>query len=172
MPAVFPPQVEPLTRRHQREGFDCGEPALNEYLARQALQDMGRGVSRVFVARPSSGQNVLGYYTLSAASFRKHDLPSEQARRLPHYPVPAAILGRLAIDQSTQGQGLGKYLLIDAFHRVLQASETLAVYAIVVDAKNDKARAFYKRYGFIGFPQTPSRLFIPLETVRRGLGES
>ncbi len=168
MPLTLPPVVEPLARSHKRENFDCGEPTLNDYLHRQATQDMRRGVSRVYVARERGASKVLGYYTLSAASFGRKSLPEKEAKRLPHYPVPAALLGRLAVDRMYQGQQLGRYLLFDALYRVLHAAETLAVYALVVDAKNDSARAFYERYGFRHFPDLPSRLFIPIETLRRG----
>lgn len=166
MTLTFPPVVEPLARGHDREGFDCGEPALNDYLRRQAMQDVRRGVSRVYVAHEYGSSKVLGWYTLSATSFSKEHLPEAQAKRLPHYPVPAALLGRLAVDRSYQGQGLGRFLLFDAFHRVLHVAQTLAVYALVVDAKNDDARMFYERYGFLRLPDTPSRLFIPIETLR------
>lgn len=167
MSLALPPVVELLTRNHERETFDCRIPALNDYLHRQATQDMRRGVSRVYVAHNRDSSKVLGYYTLSATSFGKKNLPEAEAKRLPHYPIPAALLGRLAVDRSCQGQGLGKYLLFNAFHRILQAAETLAVYALIVDAKNDKARAFYEHYGFLRFPNTSSRLFIPVETLRQ-----
>ena len=167
MSLALPPVVEPLARSHDREDFDCGTPELNDYLRRQAAQDTRRSASRVYVARERGSSKVLGYYTLSAASFGKKSLPEREAKRLPHYPIPAALLGRLAVDRSCQGQGLGKYLLFDALHRILHAAETLAVYALVVDAKNDDARAFYERYGFLRFPDSPSRLFIPIETLRR-----
>jgi len=167
MGLTLPPVIEPLAPRHDRVGFECGIPELNDYLRRQAAQDTRRGVSRVYVAREHGALKVLGYYTLSATSFGKKSLPEKEASRLPHYPIPAALLGRLAVATVYQGQGLGKYLLFDALHRVLQAAETLAVYALVVDAKNNDARAFYERYGFMSFPDTPTRLFIPLDTVRR-----
>ena len=170
MPHTPPPVVEPLDRIHDREDFDCGLPALNDYLRRQAAQDARRGVSRVYVAHERGSTKVLGYYTLSAASFYRKSLPEAEARRLPHYPVPAVLLGRFAVDRALQGQGLGKYLLFDAFQRVLWAAETLAVYAVIVDAKNDEARAFYERYGFLRFPDTPSRLFISVEALRRAAG--
>lgn len=168
MPLALPPVIEPLARKHDRANFDCGVSVLNDYLRRRAAQDMRRGVSRVYVAHERASTRVLGYYTLSAASFSKKRLPGKEAKRLPHYPVPAALLGRLAVDHSCGGQGLGRYLLFDAFHRVLRAAETLAAYALVVDAKDDEARAFYEHYGFLRFPDTPSRLFIPLETLRHG----
>ena len=128
---------------------------------------MRRGVSRVYVAHGRVSPKVLGYYTLNATSFSKDSLPEAEAKHLPHYPIPAALLGRLAVDHSSQGQGLGRYLLFDAFHRVLQVADTLAVYALVVDAKDDEARSFYEHYGFLRFPETPTRLFIAIETLWR-----
>src|SRR4030067_2998905 len=126
MPLPLPPVAEPLARNPRRDGFDCGEPALNDYLHRQARQDMRRGVSRGYVARERGSSGVLGYYTLSAASFGRKSLPEKEAKRLPHYPVPAALLGRLAVDRSCQGEQLGRDLLFDALSRVLRAAETLA----------------------------------------------
>ena len=102
---------------HYRENFSCGQPALDTYIQQLASQDIKRKVARVFVACEPEGNEVKGYYTLSAASFKKEDLPAEIAKKLPHYPVPAAILGRLAVDQSSHGQGLGKFLLMDCVSR-------------------------------------------------------
>lgn len=168
MSLALPPVVEPLARNHERETFDCGVPSLNDYLRRQATQDVRRGVSRVYVAHNRGSSKVLGYYTLNATSFGKENLPETDAKRLPHYPIPAALLGRLAVDLSCQGEGLGKFLLFDVFHRVLQAADALAVYALVVDAKDNKARSFYEHYGFLRFPNTRLRLFISIETLRQG----
>ena len=156
--------IEALGSEHDRTDFSCGEPALDTYLQRQASQDIKRRIARVFVALGDTPAKILGFYSLSAASFEKNALPAPLGKRLPHYPVPAAVLGRLAIDQSCQSQGLGEILLLDAIHRVTHASKAMAVYAIIVDAKNDRARTFYERYGFLSFPTTPSRLFLPLET--------
>ena len=159
--------IEPLGPRHDRAAFSCGEPALDRYLQRQASQDVRRRVARVFVAVGESPAEVAGYYTLSAASFAKADLPADVARRLPHYPVPAVLLGRLAIASSQQGQGLGESLLLDAIGRVVKASATVAVHAMIVDAKNDRARAFYERYGFMRFASVPRRLFLPIATFEQ-----
>ena len=104
---------------------------------------------------------------MSATSFEKDELPAELVRRLPHYPVPAAVIGRLAIDHRSQGRGPGEILLLDAIRRVVHASNAIGVYAVVVDAKNDRARAFYERYGFRSFPSTPRRLFLPLQTFEQ-----
>lgn len=165
----------PLGPEHDRSAFSCGEPALDDYLRRRATQDVRRGVARAFVAVDQATGALAGYYTLSAASFSREHLPEALAKRLPHYPVPAAILGRLAVDQTHQGRGLGELLLADAIKRVLRASEVLAVHAIVVDAKNDRAKGFYERYGVRAFIDMPYRLYLPLDTVlkaRPGSGAS
>lgn len=159
--------IEPLGPQHDRESFACGEPALDDYLRRRASQDTRRRVARVFVAAGAAPGEIAGYYTLSAASFEKDELPAGIAKRLPHYPVPAVVIGRLAVSRSFQGRGLGETLLLDAIRRVVRASASIAAYAIVVDAKNDAARAFYERYGFRPFPSTPRRLFLPLATFEK-----
>ena len=156
--------IEPIGSHHDRSAFSCGEPALDTYLQRQATQDVRRRVAKVFVTVGAMPHRVVGYYSLSAAEFNKAELPAAAAKRLPHYPVPAAVLGRLAVDQSFQGRGLGETLLMDAIRRTLRASEAMAVHAIVVDAKHESAKAFYERYGFRSFTTMPRRLFLPLET--------
>ena len=123
-----------------------------------------RGCSSPWADAPDE---VAGYYTLSAASFEKDELPAGIAKRLPHYPVPAVMIGRLAVSRAFQGRGFGEMLLLDAIRRVVRASTAIAAYAVVVDAKNDAARAFYERYGFRPFPSTPRRLFLPLQTFEK-----
>jgi GNAT superfamily N-acetyltransferase len=170
MTAPPAPKIEPLGAHHDRAAFSCGEPALDAYLQRQASQDIRRRIAQVFVAVGDLPHAIVGYYSLSAASFDRADLPPALARRLPRYPVPAAILGRLAVDRAHQGSGLGELLLLDAVHRVLRASEAMAVHAVVVDAKNERVERFYGRYGFLAFPGHPRRLFLPLEVfVKAGL---
>lgn len=143
-------------------GFDCGEKALDEYLQRYASQDIKRGVARLFVASPAEQpQVVAGFYTLSAASIAAETIPEKWRKRLPRYPVPVALLGRLAVGLQFHGQGLGSILLADACKRVAAASETLAVVAIVVDAKSPKAAAFYQHFGFIELPGQPGRWMLP-----------
>ena len=159
--------VEPLAKHHDRAAFSCGEAALDDYLRQRAAQDARRRVARIFVAVGDTPEKIAGYYSLSAASFEKDKLPTGLARRLPHYPVPAAVLGRLAIDSAYRGHGLGEFLLLDALHKVERASAAIAVYAVVVDAKNERARAFYERYGFRALAGVPGRLFLPLETFRK-----
>jgi ribosomal protein S18 acetylase RimI-like enzyme len=159
--------IEPLGSHHDRAAFSCGEPALDAYVRRQASQDVRRRVAQVFVAVGDAPGKIAGYYSLSAASFAKSELPPALAKRLPHYPVPAAVLGRLAVDRGQQGRGLGEMLLLDAIRRVLRASTAIAIYAVIVDAKNERAQTFYERYGFRAFAGEPRRLFLPLETFEK-----
>ncbi len=159
--------IEPLGTHHDRTAFSCGEPALDTYLMRQASQDVRRRVAQVFVDYGDTTGKIAGYDSLSAASFEKGRLPPALAKRLPHYPVPAAVLGRLAIAREQQKHGLGETLLLDAIRRVVQASTAIAVYAIIVDAKNERAQVFYERYGFRVFADEPRRLFLPLETFEK-----
>ena len=159
--------IQPIDSRHDRAAFSCGEPALDAYLQRQAFQDIRRRVAQIFVAIGSTPAEIAGYYSVSAASFAKDELPPVLAKKLPHYPVPAALLGRLAVDRKYQGRAIGEFLLLDAIRRVVRASTAIAVYAIVVDAKNERARKFYERYGFRSFVNAPRRLFLPLETFQK-----
>ncbi|MDF1480998.1 GNAT family N-acetyltransferase [Extensimonas sp. H3M7-6] len=154
--------IRALDRDAQTAGFDCGEKALDEYLQRYASQDIKRGVARVFVVSPAEQPQVLaGFYTLSAASIAADTLPEKWRKKLPRYPVPVALLGRLAVSRQSQGQGLGSILLVDACKRVAAASEALAMAAIVVDAKSPKAGAFYQHFGFIELPGQPGRWMLP-----------
>lgn len=168
--------VEPLGAHHDRAGFSCGVPALDEYLKRQAGQDQQRKVAACHVAVNSAAAGtpdptrVLGYYTLSNYGLGLGELPADVTRRLPKYPVvPAALLGRLAVASESQGAGLGDFLLADALKRTLRVATEIAIYAVVVDAIDPAAAAFYRRYGFDVFPGEPLRLFLPLATVARAL---
>lgn len=154
--------IRALASEVETAGFRCGEVALDEYLHRYARQDIKRGVARVFVASPAEQARVLaGFYTLSAASVAAEQLPEALRKKLPRYPVPAALLGRLAVSETAQGQGLGSILLVDACKRVAAASQTLAVAAIIVDAKSPAAAAFYRHFGFVELPGQPGRWMLP-----------
>ena len=155
--------ISSLDTGHLRKAFDCGEPSLNTYLQRYARQNIKNRINRVFIASPvDAKKSILGYYTLSAGSISADDLPLIQKHRLPNYPVPVALLGRLAVDKQYQGQRLGSILLADAIQRVEQASEVLAVYAIVVEALNPYVAKFYQGFGFIPFADQPLKLFLPM----------
>ena len=158
--------ITPLGKQHDRKTFECGEALLNLYLHRYANQDTRRRITRVFVACPPGEPNrVIGYYSLSAGSLSAADLPENLRRRLPRYPVPVALLGRLAVDTSRQGQGLGAILVADALQRIALASQVMAVHAVVVDALNESAVEFYRQFDFTPLPSQPLKLFLPMDTV-------
>ena len=148
---------------HDCAGFDCGVPALNDYLSRFATQHRRRGVAQTYVlvdaAEPSL---VLGYYTLSAAQIDAVELSDRDRKRLPRYPVPCFRMGRLACRSDRQGQGLGQLLIGCAVERCLKARVEIASFALVVDAKDAKAKAFYEHYGFSPCLDRPLTLYLPL----------
>lgn len=154
--------IEPLARRHDRTVFSSGVAELDQYLARRAGQDTRRRIARVFVCTAGGGDGVLGYYTLSALSVDLASLPDRLSRRLPRHPVPCALIGRLAVDRSRQGQGLGRMLLADAVKRAIAIGDSMAIHAMIVDAENEGAKAFYEKFGFIPLPGNAMRLFLPL----------
>ena len=169
-PQVGRPQqwIEALGRGHDRASFESGVPALDAYLKKQAGQDARRYAAAPFVLCEGDGIAVLGYYTLSALSIRVGDLPEESARKLPRYPVvPAALIGRLAVDRRRRGERLGEFLLMDALYRIWSQARQIAAAAVVVDAKDEQARSFYEVYEFRPFPQQPGRLFLPMKRVAR-----
>ena len=158
--------IEPLDLTYDRSGFRCGVEALDRYLKKQAKQDIKRRISRVFVAtKPDNPKTVIGYYTLSTLSIELNQLPEKLARKLPKHPVPAALIGRLAVSNAAQGQGVGKMLLADAIKRTLAVSDQIAIYTMVVDAINDNARGFYEQFGFTRLSDDSPRLFLPLKSI-------
>lgn len=161
--------IEPLGKHHDREAFSCDRSELDDWFRRRASQDEKRNVARVFVATDAA-LGVVGFYSLSAFMLSIPDLPEDVARKLPRYEaIPAVLIGRLARDERVRGQGMGELLLADAIRRVLQAERSIAVYAIVVEAKDERAADFYKAYGFRPFPLRPQRLFLPTATAIAGL---
>lgn len=163
--------VEPLGRQHDRVAFNSGAEALDRYLKQQARQDADKRVAAPFVAVSAADPRILGYYTLSASVLTLAVLPHELARNLPRYPqLPVTLLGRLAVDQSVKGQGLGAHLLMDALHRTLTHADQIAAMAVVVDAKDENTASFYRHFGFIPLQAQPSRLFIPMRSVAKLFG--
>lgn len=159
--------IRPFEKTADAAAFRCGHPLLDEYICRYASQDARRNVARVFVASPANDSSQLaGFFTLSAGSVRCADLPESLAKKLPQYPVPVALLGRLAVSTGFQGKGLGSILLADACRRVAQASAALAVVGIVVDAKDDAAANFYRHFGFQSMPGQSARFLLPAAAFR------
>lgn len=155
-------RIRPLDTAVDSSAFRCGQDTLDSYILRYASQDVRRGVARVFIACPEEDPGRLaGFFSLSAGSVRAADLPEAVMRKLPRYPVPVALLGRLAVDVTCQGKGLGSIMLADACQKVAQASVILAVAGIIVDAKDDSASRFYRHFGFVPLPGEPGRLMLP-----------
>lgn len=150
-------------RRHDREGFVCGVPALNRYLRQQAAQHHRDGIATTHVlVEDHASSRILGYYTLAAAQLRLPELASADQSRLPRHPVPAARLARLAVVRGEQGRGLGEALLQDAVKRCLDLRGQLGVRLLVVDAKDQSAAGFYAAYGFRPTADNALTLYLPL----------
>lgn len=161
-PSLLDPKV------HDRAAFDCGEPSLDAYLKRQATQDAKRDVAMTYVLSPANEPTAIaGYYTLSSFAVLLAELPEQVARRLPRYDrIPAVLLGRLARDQRYRGTGLGELLLMHALEQSLHVSEQIGAHAVVVDAVNEQAMAFYRRFGFLAFEDQPWRAYLPMAEIR------
>ena len=156
--------VELLGPSHDRESFSCGVEALDRYFRRQVTQDVRRRVTACYVAVEVSSGSVAGYYTLAATGIPLADMPAELAKRLPRYPsVPVARLGRLAVGHAYRGRKLGGAMLWDAVQRCLRSE--IAVFALVVDAKDEEVAAFYGHHGFVTFGSQPRQLVLPLTNL-------
>jgi GNAT superfamily N-acetyltransferase len=159
-------RIERLASAHDRGEFCCGKAPLDEFLRFHVTQYEKRSLGRTFVAARPDETRVLGYYTLASGSLAFETLPRSAAKKLPRHPVPVALLARLAVDDSVQGQGLGAELLMDALHRCLLLSQELGVFAVEVDAFGASARSFYVKYGFMPLEDNQQHLYIPMKTIR------
>ncbi|MBI4026959.1 MAG: GNAT family N-acetyltransferase [Verrucomicrobia bacterium] len=159
-------RFEPLASNHDRESFACGEPALDDYLKTRAKQDARRYIAASFVmVDEADSKTIAGYYTLSAYAVDVSEFPDEVTKKMPKYPkLPAMLIGRLARDQKFPKTG--DLLLFDALRRASAHVASIAAMAVVVDAKNDRAKDFYQRHGFIPVQNLPGKLFIPMSTVQ------
>jgi GNAT superfamily N-acetyltransferase len=152
--------------RHDVTGFSCGNELLDQWLVRYAGQNQRRDAARTFVAA-TTDQRVYGYYTLLAGQLDHHEATAETSKGLSrHFPIPVAILARLAIDVGQQGNGIGAALLDDALVRVVRASEQVAVRTVVVHAVDENASAFYQRFGFRALSATPRTLMATTSALR------
>jgi len=161
--------VEPLGSVHNRRSFTCGVEPLDRYFQEQVSQDIRRRLSNCFVAVDASGE-VAGYYTFSATSLPITNLPPDEAKRLPRYPLlPAGLIGRLAVATRCARQGLGAALILDAAERAARAEP--AIFALIVDAKDDNASRFYMRLGFRPLISRSASLYWPIAEAARRLRE-
>ena len=150
-------------KRHDRSGFACGEPALDAFLQRHAHQNMRKGISQTWVLVPQDEPiTIAGYYCLAPAEVDLANLQPADARPLPPYPIPCFRMGRLARALRWRGEGIGALLIGLAVERALQARQSVGGYALIVDAKGEEAKTFYRRYGFRPHLDTPNSLYLPL----------
>lgn len=157
--------IEPLGSQHDRGAFASGVDPLDRYFREQATQDIRRRIAACYVAIETATGKTAGYYTLSAAAVPLTDIPESAGRRLPRYPsIPVARMGRLAVDEAYQGRGLGGALLWDAVDRCLRSE--IAMFALVVDAKDDQAEAFYRHQGFVTLGSHPRQLLLIFANLR------
>lgn len=157
-----------LNSSHRKSEFSCGKVMLDNYLHRQANQDIKRKLGACFVLEEPESQLIKGYYTLSNNSVLLEQLPSEMEKKLPnsYTSIPTTLLGRLAIDQRFQGQGIGKLLLVDALSRSYDISKSIGSFAVVVDPLDTEAEAFYNKYGFVKLPDS-GKMLLAMKTVNQ-----
>ncbi len=164
-------RIELLGRRHSRGGFDCGNPELNAYLQHTARQHIDKGLSRTEVlVDDGAPEEILGYVTISLAEIIADSLPPAYAKK---YPAKAhgVKLARLAVARSRQREGLGALMMVHAMRRALQVADSAGIIGFFVDAKDEAASRYYRRFGFIPLPDDPHKLFMPLTTLRQALGK-
>jgi GNAT superfamily N-acetyltransferase len=157
-----------LTKDHERNSFDCGVAALNDYLKKYALQNQKKHAARTYVA--TRGNRIVGYYSLAYGSLSLEEAPQSVKSGLSRHPIPVILLARLAVDSTEQGLGLGLALLKDALLRTVQAAEIAGLRAMLVHAKDDSARGFYEKYGFERSPIDAYHLFLRLSDILSSLG--
>lgn len=153
--------------KHDVSCFDCGDDVLNTYIKQYSIKNEG-AISRTYVAIDEDSANkekVIGFYTLCTCSIEFKSVPKKITKNLPRYPIPCVRLARLAVEKNYQGKGIGQALLVSAFQKTIAISMNIGVFCVVVDAKNDKAESFYKKYGFLELKNSPLSLFILLKTI-------
>jgi GNAT superfamily N-acetyltransferase len=160
-----------IDKKYRRDHFDCGNPMLNDYLKRYARQNHEGGIAKTFVAIDRAGLSKIdGFYTVSANAIEFESLPESTRKKMPAYPIPAILIGKLAVDKSAQGRGLGGELLVDALLRAVKIAQDVGVFAVRVDAIDLKAKEFYLKYEFIPLQDRPLALFLPIKTIAREFG--
>jgi GNAT superfamily N-acetyltransferase len=149
--------------------FDSGNEELDEYLKKYALWNQKLNISQSFVLHHNHSSTIIGYYSLSTADVKRDELPEIYSKKLPHYPIPCILIGKLAVDKSYKGLGFGKYLLVDSLDRIKKLSHNVGCYAVIVDAIDENAVNFYQRYGFIEFIHKKNSLFLPVTKIPQSL---
>jgi GNAT superfamily N-acetyltransferase len=164
-----PLRIEKLNRTHAVEDFTCGQPELDRFLVRHALQAQQMNSSQTYVGL--SGEKLIGYYSIVTGEVRHADAPVRVVKGMPRHPIPLLVLARLAVHSAWQGQGVGAGLLLDALGRTLQVADIVGVRCLVVHAKDDEAAAFYSHFGFMPSPTDRRHLFLLIKDIRAVAGD-
>ena len=158
----------PIDKKYQRDSFDCGKSVLNDYLKKYARQNHNKGIAKTIVAIPAlESLKVDGYYTVSASIIEYESVPESNKGGIPAYPIPAMLIGKLAVDNTVKGQGFSIELLVNALERAARASQEIGIFAVRVDAIDLQAKEFYLKHEFIPFQDKELSLFLPIETIIR-----
>jgi GNAT superfamily N-acetyltransferase len=158
-------RVERIDRSHHRADFQSGQPSLDGFLHTLVLQYDKRRIGRTYVAVEGHDKRVCGYYTLAAGGVSFQNVRAPTTKKLPRHPVPVALLARLAVDRTVQGQGVGRLLLMDALYRCLVLSADIGIFAVEVQAIDETAKSFYEKYGFVPLLDDALHLYLPIATV-------
>ena len=154
-------------QRHDRTGFDCGVSELNDWLATKVSQFEKKDLARTYVLIQRAEMSIKGYYALSNHTIVFESLPADQVKGLPQIDVPVVLIGRLAVDLTSQGHKLGEFLLLDALRCAEYLAGKIGIQAVEVDAISDAAKRFYERYGFMSLADDPRHLFMPMKLIRK-----
>lgn len=161
--------LEPVSKALQKQPFDCGNQILNEYFRFYAFKNDQLSIGKTFIAL-NEHNTVTGYMTLTNAQIEADSLPESLRAKLPRYPIPAFRIAKLAVDVRYQGSGVGSWLLRSALEKALSVSASVDIYAVIVDAIDEKAKSFHMKYGFMAFSEYPLTLFLPLTTIASATG--
>ena len=167
-------KIIPLEANHDRSSFDCGSAELNGFLRKMARQVSSKNISRTFVLpHEEDPEKIVGFFSLTSCAVNIADIPpAEQKKYPPQHGIPAVRLARLAVAQKEQGKGYGEYLLTEAMIRTAAVAESVGIMGLYVDAKDDNARRFYQKYGFVVTNlDKPMQLFLPIGTLQKLVGE-
>lgn len=162
-------RIEKLARKHRLDAFDCGQPDLNAWLTKYALQNQSASSAQTYIGLVN--ETVVGYYSLAVGQVEYSGASERMRKGLARHPVPIMLLARLAVHKDWQGKGVGRALLRDAVLRTIQASEIAGIRALVVHAKDDAAKRYYEQFDFVSSPTDPLHLFVLLKDLRRMIPE-
>lgn len=158
-------KIDILSSAYDKQFFNCGVTELNDFIRKFAFQNQNKGYSKTYVATENDNTKIVGYYTVTSAEIDVNSLPNNIKH--PGYPVSSSRICRLAVDKKHKGKGLGNILLKDALSKIIRASEIIGIFSVIVDAKDDSAKEFYKRYGFVEFKNEPMMLFFSVKTIEK-----